>query len=330
MEYEQNISIDIKTDLFQDNKQLLSILLQDKTTKRNLIWATNNYEKYGVRYLSNKPISIDLITGIYGNVIKPRIEKTEKEQQIRIRDKAEVFTPSWVCNVQNNLIDDAWFGYKGSFNREVSNGWITSTEKIKFPTKDNKNWQDYVVENRLEVSCGEAPYLTSRYDAVSGKYINVDDRIGFLDRKLRVVSENVDDEIEWLDWSSKALKSIYGYDYQGDNVLIARQNLLSTVSEFYEEKFRKTIDIDNLQNYTKILVWNIWQMDGTKYVVPMSCKKEDVTIINFFGEFGEEVLSTNCKGCLKNDNLLHNGIYCRIMDWEKRKSIKFVDLLGGR
>ena len=41
----------------------------------------------------------------------------------------------------------------------------------------------------MEVSCGEAPYITSRYDTVSGDYIEVPDRIGLLDRKLRVISE---------------------------------------------------------------------------------------------------------------------------------------------
>jgi hypothetical protein len=39
----------------------------------------------------------------------------------------------------------------------------------------------------MEISCGEAPYLVSRYDTVSGNIISVDDRIGLLDRKLRVV-----------------------------------------------------------------------------------------------------------------------------------------------
>ena len=62
------------------NKQLLSILLKDKTTNRNLIWATDNYKKYGERYKSDCPICIDLITGNYGNIIKPRVKKTKKNK----------------------------------------------------------------------------------------------------------------------------------------------------------------------------------------------------------------------------------------------------------
>lgn len=275
----------------EENKNLLSILLKDKTTKRNLIWATDNYyKKYGERYKSNCPICADLITGNHSNIIKPRIEKSKEEQQIRKRNKAEVFTPSWICNVQNNLIDDEWFGYKESFNTVTDKNWITSNEKIKF--LNNKTWKDYVELNRLEVSCGEAPYLVSRYDTISGKYIEVKDRIGFLDRKLRIINENINSEEEWIKWSTEAVKSIYGYDWQGDNVLLARENILYTIIEFYEYKFNKLIDNDLLINYTKIISWNIWQMDAINMTIPNS------------------------------------EIYCRIMDWEKHKSIKFIDLLN--
>ena len=123
--------VDRRIDI-KENKKLLSILLKDKTTNRNLIWATDNYEKYGENYKRNCTICIDLITGDYRNIIKPRVEKSKDEQQKRIRDKAEVFSASWICNIQNNLVDDAWFGYKGAFNIETDNNWKTSNEKVKF------------------------------------------------------------------------------------------------------------------------------------------------------------------------------------------------------
>ena len=42
-------------DILEDNivkygRSLLDILLQDKTTKKNIIWATDDYEKYGDMY----------------------------------------------------------------------------------------------------------------------------------------------------------------------------------------------------------------------------------------------------------------------------------------
>ena len=98
--------VDIKENiLFELDKELLNILLKDRTSNNNLLWATDEYNYLGENYSVNEQITIELITGINGEVIKPRVEKTKQEQAVRIRQKAEVFTPSWVCNAQNNLID---------------------------------------------------------------------------------------------------------------------------------------------------------------------------------------------------------------------------------
>ncbi len=78
---------------------------------------------------------------------------------------------------------------------------------------------------------GEAPYLVSRYDTVTGQKIELNSRIGLLDRKMRVVNENVNDEVEWFKWTERAFQSIYGYEFQGDNLLLARENLLCTFIE---------------------------------------------------------------------------------------------------
>ena len=95
--------------LLNINSKILSILLMDRTSKENIIWATDNYQSYGSQYHEDMQIKIELITGKNGNIIKPRVKKAQEEKLRRSREKAEVFTPSWVCNVQNNLIDEAWF-----------------------------------------------------------------------------------------------------------------------------------------------------------------------------------------------------------------------------
>ena len=311
--------VDRRIDI-KENKKLLSILLKDKTTNRNLIWATDNYEKYGENYKRNCSICIDLITGEYRNIIKPRVEKSKDEQQKRIRDKAEVFSASWICNIQNNLLDDAWFGYKGAFNIEIDNKWKISTKKVEFPTDNNKTWKDYVKLNRLEIACGEAPYLASRYDVVSGKNIEVKDRIGLLDRKLRVINENIDSEDEWIKWSTEAVKSIYGYDWQGDNVLLARQNILYTIKEFFEYKFNKVIDVDLLIDYAKIISWNIWQMDGITMTVPYIKTKPKSAQMSFFSMLGEE----------NNDSeIKEEPVFCKIKDWKSGKVITFKSIVNG-
>lgn len=303
---------------------VLSILLIDRTSNKNIIWATDNYKNKGIGYGENQTIEINLITGKNGNIIKPRIEKNKKEQQARAREKAEVFTPSWVCNVQNNLIDEAWFGYKDVFNKEINDGWETIYRKVKFP--ENKDWKEYIEDTRLEVSCGEAPYIVSRYDTVSGKVIPIKDRIGLLDRKLRIVTENTETKEEWLEWVEKAYKNVYGYDWQGDNVLIARENLLFTLVDYYRDKFKEDIDKATLIIFAEIISWNIWQMDGLKFVIPNSCKNQTIEQMSLFGKV---VKGIKCPGCEKGNNLKHNGKQCKIMDWKKNKKVKYVSLIGG-
>ena len=315
---------DIKENYIQQlDDDLLSILLKDRSSGKNIIWATDNYSDKGLSYEPINQITVKLITGRLGKVIRPRIDKSKKEQQHRIKDKAEVFTPSWICNKQNNLVDNAWLGYDNAFNTEVEKKWTTNREKVKFP--DGKTWQDYVMSNRMEITCGEAPYLVSRYDTVTGEWIDVGDRIGILDRKLRVISENVDSEPDWVEWAYKAYKATYGFEWQGDSLLIARENMLFAFIDCYLDKFQVFPIKKYLQEVAKILSWNIFQMDGLKFVIPNSCNpsyKKQLTI------FDSE--KKQCQGCLKEDNHKHIGIYCKIMDWEKKRSKKFISLIGRK
>lgn len=301
--------------------EILSILLKDNSSKKNIIWATTDYESNGLGFDFKSEITINKITGVYKDLIKPRSKKSKEAKETRVRNTAEVFTPSWICNEQNNLADEAWFGRKGVFNTSANKQWVTNYNKIEF---EEKNWQDYVRSIRLEISCGEAPYLVSRYDTVTGKVIKIEDRIGLLDRKLRVVTENIDNEDEWIEWATVAIKSVYGFDWQGDNVLLARENLLYTFIDYYYSKFNKKPDIKLEKNIAYIISWNIWQMDGIKYVIPNSCKNEKDTKNTSFGEITNEYL---CEGCKSGNNKKHNGVYCKIMNWETNRKIKFTTLL---
>ena len=315
--------VDIKEEnLLLIDMQILNILLIDHSSKKNIIWATDNYQQYGYGFDFSDEITIEKITGNYGEIIKPRSKKTNEEKNKRIKENAEVFTPSWVCNSQNNLVDDAWFGRKNVFNKSDKDSWETIEDKITFP--ENKSWQDYINSTRLEISCGEAPYLVSRYDSVTGKTIKIKDRIGLLDRKLRIASENIDDESEWVEWSIKAMKSVYGYDWQGDNVLIARENLLYTFIDYYKDKFGKKPGLELVEKVAEVISWNIWQMDGLKFVIPNSCKNEKKVELTLFGEI-EHI--EECLGCKKNKNKNHNGIYCKVMNWKTNRSIKFISLI---
>ena len=48
--------IDIKENrLVQFDRTLLEILLKDRTTGKNIIWATDNYAHYGEKYAKTSP-----------------------------------------------------------------------------------------------------------------------------------------------------------------------------------------------------------------------------------------------------------------------------------
>ena len=113
--------IDIKeNDIFELSPELMNLLLRDQTLSTddcqvNIFWATDNYANKGEGYQYNDQIKLEAITGENGNVIVPRAVKSREQQQQRSRKMAEVFTPSWVCNKQNNLVYAAWFGREGVF-----------------------------------------------------------------------------------------------------------------------------------------------------------------------------------------------------------------------
>ncbi len=310
-----NIDI-LESDILNFDTSIIKNLLIDRTTKKNIIWATDDYVNLGDFYNAECQITIELIVADENNIIKPRILKSQENQLSRTKGKAEVFTPSWICNAQNNLIDLDWVEDKQAFNEEIYKAWITNKSKVQFKNKAKLTWQNYVDAVRMEITCGEAPYLVSRYDATTGKYIKVENRIGLLDRKLRVINENVEDDKEWYKWVVRAFQSIYGYEFQGDSLLLARENLLYTFIDNLKYKYDRKPSLSQLQEISTIISWNIWQMDGLKFTVPYSSvvaiePNQQISL------FQEEVQLPQ---------------YCIIKDWQakrwnKKSIIEFRSLL---
>jgi len=328
--------VQIEVDIAEDNilkkyPKILDIILLDQTTKQNIFWATDNYNHLGDDYKYSCLITTKLITGTNGKVIMPRVLKNKELQRTRAKEMAEVYTPSWICNDQNNCVDSTWFNAENVFNERVirSDGtvsWKVNQNKISFP-KD-KTWKDYINNNVLEITCGEAPYLASRYDTTTGEYISVNNRIGCLDRKLRIINENIKTKTSWLKYVQLAYESIYGYEFHGDSLLLARETLLYTFIENYIEKFNDEPKLQYIQNIAYIISWNIWQMDGLKQIVPNTCISTIKENKNLFDESTKEIIE--CTGCKTNNYNLHNGIYCLIMDWKQGHAIRFVDMLQNK
>lgn len=307
------------------SKKILKLLRKKQTqeltstekgniTRHNIIWATDAYEvdkfqkeEGSTEFSAKKYMKPELVTSPYGLLIQPRASKSREEQLYRTKDKAEVFTPLDIIKQMNTAVDS----YR-----------VTK-----------HTWQEYVKELKLEITCGEAPYIVSRYDptAEEGHLIPLKKRVGFLDMKLRAVSKYAQDEAEWLYWAEQAFKASYGYEWQGDNLLLARENLLYSFIDYYEDKFGKKPSLELQEKFAVIISWNIFQMDGLKYVIPMSCNHKDVKVPaeNRIDEYiPEKVEKYECAGCKYRQPLKHNGKYVKIMDWEKNKVVRFVDLLG--
>ena len=295
---------------------VLKYLLRDKTTGKNIIFATNAYRDRIPPITELTPITVEVLRGFNEYVLQPRVAKSLEQQAERTRKKAEVFTPSWICNKMNNHCDAEWFGREGVFNIEKDKGWEPTTEKIAF--EKDKGWQEYVDSKRLEITCGEAPYLVSRYDTTTAEIIPIKRRIGILDRKLRVVNENTTDEDEWLKWTYRAFQSVYGYEFQGDNLLIARINLLVTFSEYLEGRWNRKATDKELKKVADIIVWNLWQMDGIKGTIPFGEVQEEYPQMNFFDYTqGGEVVEKE-------------KVECKIYDWRSSESVIYNSLREGK
>ena len=112
-------------------------------------------------------------------------------------------------------------------------------------------------------------------------------------------------------------------------MLIARENLLYTFIDYYQAKFSETPSLELQKEIAKIIVWNIFQMDGLKYVIPMSCKTETLTISGaetLFGKADDHLEIKYCKGCVDKTAINHNGTYVKTMDWKEDKVIRFIDI----
>lgn len=263
-----------ENDLPHRQPALLAQLLCDHTTGGNIRWCTHDYELLGAGYGYRDEISPSLITGERGDIIKPRVLKSKEQQTGRVRGMAEVFTPTWVVKMM--------------------------VENVEVDTDTRC----------LELTCGEAPFLVSRYDATTGAPVAVAERVGILDRKMRLVNGKQLGDEEWLAQVRLAFQSTYGYEWQGDSLLLARENLLYTFVDYYEARYGSEPDIELMQEFAEIISWNLWQMDGLSYRTPQE-KKEQPQL----------------QGSLFDEVVVEAPIpFCVIMDWQKGKKRNVIEI----
>lgn len=353
---------------------VLSALLRDRSQPNStgsIIWATGAYANHGVGYAGSDMMTVETVRHLVSiGELVPRCEKDADTQRRRTADKAEVFTPSWLCNDMINGIEECEFG-EGCrpFNDESDGprGWKATVGSISFPdggatggagsgkrlVPAKPRWYRYVGLRCLEITCGEAPYLTSRYDAVTNEPIPQAERIGFLDRKIRVAIENTPaGSTERKKAIDRALSSVYGFEYQGDNLFLARMNLLLTWHEAVYgtaggagdapatagRREDRWDEIDALAEAASTISRNIVQMDGITLTVPRREQGGEEPAIetggSLFGQWGgtgENVEPGDADNYVEDAHDLTDGmpVYACIYN-RGNKRVTFRDMLDGR
>jgi hypothetical protein len=285
--------------------RILEILLLDRTRStpekpRNIIWANDNYVSQGRGYAATDQITPGLIAGANSSLIMPRALKTKELKKERTRTRAEVFTPPWIVKKQIDAADENY---------------------------QNDDLETYIKRKWLEIACGEAPYVASRYDMNSGEIIPLAGRTGFLDRKLARINAEVGDKAEWQRLVAAAYKASYGFEWNGDSLLLARENLLYTYRDYYRAKWKANLIYGLFKEIAVIISYNIFQMDGLKFIIPFSEKKLKVkdAQLALFGDMGE------------NEKwIISPGRRVKIMNWDSNcmeyfdKDISRNFTLGGK
>ena len=232
----------------------------------------------------------------------PRALRDKEVNKDRSKSKAEIFTPIRIVNQMNTMVLKDWFESKSkNMNKESV-------------------FEEYIDSTQMEITCGEGVFLCTRYDSETGEIIELKNRVGLLDHKVHKLIDSffnrnngrnnskskIDDKELFYSYLIRIAKSIYGYEYQGDSLLMARVNNLMSYIEYYSYIFEEDMDGRVIEELADIISWNIFQMDGLTQCIP---KKEVVV---------------DKKNKQKN-YVAVNGIGVNIMNWRENK----IELFGA-
>ena len=233
----------------------------------------------------------------------PRSLRDKEVNKDRSKSKAEIFTPIRIVNQMNTLVLKDWFGSKSkNMNKESV-------------------FEEYIDSTQMEITCGESVFLCTRYDSETGEIIELKNRVGLLDHKLHKLidsffnrnngrknnrSSKIDDKELFYSYLIRIDKSIYGYEYQGDSLLMARVNNLMSYIDYYSYLFEEEMGGRVVEELADIISWNIFQMDGLTQCIPQK----------------EVVVDKNNK---QKNYVAVNGIGVKIMNWKENK----IELFGA-
>ena len=215
--------VDVRENyILKIDRELLSLLLFDHTTRNNIFWATDNYIKLGKGFQADDEITIERVTGEYGSLVKPRVKKTKAEQIARVRDKAiddflhVRFRKDEYSNTQNimalakkfvtkelpkeyevskteqiDLLNKSLYFFKGKEKfdlNDFANEVIGQPDAIKKFQQFKKNYEeanDIAIDDQFTIS-----------DAARKKQQRSYKRVIHLDKKIQIIVDGNSDHIE--------------------------------------------------------------------------------------------------------------------------------------
>ncbi len=285
-------NVDISENFIrQTTPEILDILLIDRSLStrakpRNIIWANNNYIQHDpIQYAPTAQIKAELITGEMGSLIMPRALKTMAQQKERTKTKAEVFTPTWIVKIQNDEIEKNYL---------------------------NDDLETYIDRTWLEITCGEAPYMATRYDMETGELIALNERVGFIDRKMQRINQEAKNKSQWQKLAERAYQASYGFEWNGDSLLLARENLLYSYRDYYLAKWQDEPPYKHFKKMATIISYNLFQMNGLNGQIPLSQEIEQEKSHN-------EQLDLFPQAQSKTEKIQ----YAKVMNWETKKMEDF-------
>ena len=102
-------------------KEALPLLIRDKTTKENIIFAEEEYAHLGEGYSCKDQITLEKLKNP-AFALRRRVDKNAAQQQDRTKVNAEVMTPAWVINKMVSHADEEWFGLEAILLVDMSLG----------------------------------------------------------------------------------------------------------------------------------------------------------------------------------------------------------------
>ena len=112
------------------------------------------------------------------------------------------------------------------------------------------------------------------------------------------------------------MQSTYGYEYQGDNLLLARVSLLLTYAEHLQARWQRKPTKEKLQPIATIISWNLWQMDGLRLPVPGGKPQPEAEQLDLFSMFGTMEEQTP-------------AVSCKAKNWRSKKTQNFETIQEG-